>query len=154
MRHGFFRLDDYCYYYNQYEYDTLMRSEPLVKSSFAVKAPGASASLTLILDAWDGDPGTRPFSYCCCPMVLQEHREGWFLFGFPTESMKYAIQYDADQQCYCLPSGSAYESLLRWANYYTVWKQKDLPPAHLELTTYDETGRILKTLRWDLGPAE
>lgn len=148
-----FDIEDFCWNYNDSEYDALMRSEPPVKSSFAVKAPGAGASLTLILDACEATERHGPLSYGSYPMILQEHRDDWFLFGFDMAAMRAAMQYN-DNGRYNLSFDSSYESLLRWADDYTVWNQGYLPPAHLELTTYDEAGRILKTLQWDLRPAE
>lgn len=133
------------------------------RSCFAVKAPGASASLTLIVDAWEDTNSSydNTTSYAKFPLILQEHQNGWFLFRFDTTPLLDAQNYDleieyspyyADASEYRIRHKEPYASLLVWASCYTSWP--DCPPAHLELTTYDEAGRILKTLQWDLRPAE
>ena len=53
----------------------------------AVKAPGASASLTLVLEEWDfseveESKRPEPSQAVRYPLILQESRDGWFLFRF------------------------------------------------------------------------
>lgn len=122
--------------------------------AYAVKAPGASAELTLTLEDWYYASTSSSISSVewhggSYSFVLEEARDGWFLFAFDQDFLmeqlnseenpgRDAGRYDAEPV----------KSYVNWIqSYYSrIWM---LPPAHLTLVTYDENGAMLNTVTWD-----
>lgn len=124
----------------------------------AVKAPGASASLTLVLEEWDfseveESKRPEPSQAVRYPLILQESRDGWFIFRFDMKTLWYRAdwkwsEYEEHKQVtsYREPE----KSLIEWVSYFSYSKRnpedpnnRPLAPAHLELTCYDENGGVL-----------
>lgn len=123
--------------------------------SYAVKAPGASAELTLTLDDWhyestspirnsiDWHGGTYSF-------LLEEVRDGWFLFAFDQDlNLTQLESGETLEKNHYQYNAEMLESYVDWIKtYYSqTWM---LPPAHLTLVTYDEIGAVLDTVTWDV----
>ncbi len=121
--------------------------------AFAVKATGANASLTLILEKHgDSDPAGQVGRF---PLLLQETKEGWFIFRWDyldivshghMEEMNPSTHFKLDDEGYSL--------LYRWIIGYPVMDFMKIYryhiDAYLELTTMDADGTILKEVTWKL----
>lgn len=133
--------------------------------AFAVKAPGAGASLTLILEDCHDQDG-NPTAGGRFPLALDQAENGWFLFRWDTRDI--AIQsgcYDesrVDGNYYYLESTEMglgrlhgqfpepYASLVEWLKNYDFTGVNSSATAYLELTTWDENGNLLDQLTWKL----
>ena len=144
-----------------WEYDQMLahKKEDIVPFA-AVKAPGASASLTLVLEEWDfseveESKRPEPSQAVRYPLILQESRDGWFLFRFDMWALWNQLVWvyhsdDYGSTYYTSTLPEPWKSLTRWESEfsYNKWNPEDpnnrpLPPAHLELTCYDENGGVL-----------
>lgn len=131
-----------------------LTGEALAIPCFAVKAPGTRASLTLVLE--DGDylnPLTGEYQHserAEWPLPLQEIRGGWFIFQFHTREIYEATQQEEYLRTHAFDQ--PYHSYFSWIEYYpSMGSHPDYcPPAHLELTTYDEAGTVVRTESWPL----
>lgn len=122
--------------------------------AFAVKAPGADASLTLKLG--DYDYGFWQFTPGSFPLVLEKAENGWFIFCFDTaELLKHfhaeRVENWADlmDQPPC-ELEEPYESLRQWMDFHDLWNGSVSDSASLELTTRDAQGKVLRQLSWPL----
>ena len=122
-------------------------------AAFAVKAEGARAELTLVLEdcvttvePLEGEAAQEPEQWYggTYPLVLREKRDGWFIFEFDSQYFKANIQKGNNSRWFNEP---AY-SLVRWIDRY-YGERWHICPAHLILRTYDETGELLQTVSWD-----
>lgn len=125
-------------------------------AAFAVKAEGARAELTLVLEDCvttvepvleDEERTSEQWYGGSYPLVLREKREGWFLFDFDSEYFKANLQKGNNSRWFNEP---AY-SLVRWIDRY-YGERWHICPAHLILRTYDETDRLLQSVRLELCP--
>ena len=133
--------------------------------AFAVKAPGAGASLTLILEDCHDQDG-NPTAGGRFPLALDQAENGWFLFRWDTGDI--AIQsgcYDESRYIegayyYSSPDlgfeylhgqfSEPYIGLVEWLKNYDFTGLNSSATAYLELTTWDENGNLLDQLTWKL----
>lgn len=123
-------------------------------AAFAVKADGAArAELSLVLEdcvttvePMEGEEAPEPEQWYggSYPLVLRELRDGWFIFDFDSEYFKANLREGNNSRWFDEP---AY-SLVRWIDRY-YGESWHICPAHLILRTYDESGSLLRTVRWD-----
>lgn len=149
---------DHVGYIGHYYAMTTQNSKPLYDAAtgealripcFAVKAPGNTASLTLVLE--DGDyinPFTGESEHSNrteWSLPELEVRDGWFVFGFNPREIYEATQNEAYLKN--LVFDEPYHSYFMWIEQYKSIGSKPeyCPAAHLELTTYDEAGNELRT---------
>lgn len=103
--------------------------------AFAVKAPGAGASLNLILEDCHDQDG-NPTAGGRFPLALDQAENGWFLFRWDTGDIANRSGY--------------YASLIEWLKSYDFTGLNSSATAYLELTTWDENGNLLDQLTWKL----
>lgn len=133
--------------------------------AFAVKAPGAGASLTLILEDCHDQDG-NPTAGGRFPLALDQAENGWFLFRWDTRDI--AIQsgcYDESRYVegtyyyYSTDLGfgylhgqfsEPYIGLVEWLKNYDFTGLNSSATAYLELTTRDEVGNVLNQVTWKL----
>lgn len=122
-------------------------------AAFAVKAEGARAELTLVLEdcvttvePLEGEAAQEPEQWYggTYPLVLREKRDGWFIFEFDSQYFIDNLRETNSSRWFDEP---AY-SLVRWIHRYYS-ERWHICPAHLILRTYDESGSLLRTVRWD-----
>lgn len=125
-------------------------------AAFAVKAEGARAELTLVLEdcvttvepVYEGEERSSEQWYGgSYPLVLREKRDGWFIFDFDSEYFRNNLRNSDHSYWFDEP---AY-SLVRWINRY-YGERWHICPAQLILRTYDETDRLLRSVSLELCP--
>lgn len=122
--------------------------------AFAVKASGANASLTLILEEHsDSEPARQVGRF---PLLLQETKEGWFIFRWDYLDI---VSHGHREEGESIPGvdvyptfeldDESYSQLLRWLNNYQFMELRSID-AYLELTTRDADGTVLQEVTWKL----
>ena len=126
------------------------------KLAFAVKAPGETAELTLILEDWTKtieDFGERESTYQWYggryPLVFTERQDDWFLFSFDNDYLRSVIKTDHNGSWWYEQPEASY---VYWINNYKPWLSGCTAPARLELVTYDAEGNIQISESWTLAP--
>ena len=116
--------------------------------AFAVKAPGADAALTLILDDYREADGTVT-SGGRFPLLLQEAKEGWFIFRWDSLDI---INHLCGEENSWLDgfTEDRYWVLNEWMTDYNIEEEYHNVNAQLELTTRDEAGEVLNQVTWEL----
>ena len=115
--------------------------------AFAVKAPGADASLTLILgDYWEAEGTVK--SGGRYPLLLKETKNGWFIFRW--DSLDIISHLSGGNARTGGFTDSRYWVLNRWMANYDIENELNGVNAQLELTTRDETGKELNRVTWKL----
>ncbi len=120
--------------------------------AFAVKAPGADASLTLIL-YYKEEYDSTDWSEARFPLLLQEQEKGWFIFRWDSldiiDHVYMEKEFDVEhfrytEECYYILNG--------WLLDYNISMEDSCSYANarLELTTRDEAGNVLEQVSWEL----
>lgn len=124
--------------------------------AFAVKASGANASLTLILEEHSDSEPARPVGRF--PLLLQETKEGWFIFRWDYLDI---VSHGHREEGESIPGvdvyptfeldDESYSQLLQWIyNYQFMELHLRYMDAYLELTTMDADGTVLQEVTWKL----
>lgn len=143
-------------YMDKWEYENYQAAPVTDRSPcFAVKAPGASASMTLVLEQGEYFDYGEPFPSEAgrFPLVLLDAKDGWFVFGFDLEDLKQNLQYEyrineSRTEGFKLWFEEPYRSFVTWTGCYDIDTPEDNAPVHVELTTYDASGNVLDTVQW------
>ncbi len=118
--------------------------------AFAVKAPGADASLTLVLGDYREDGETKPGGRF--PLVLQEAAGGWFVFRW--NSLDIINHLWGDDSYSGGYTDESYWVLNEWLERYDFEDDyryiNDCTTAQLELVTRDADGTVLQEVTWKL----
>ena len=114
--------------------------------AFAVKAAGADASLTLTLEDCENGNGKRADRAGPFLLVLQEKRDGWFIFRWDSLDLIDHYHEGSGNGWFDEP----YEYLSHWIETYNIQEEYRSARATLELTTRDEAGNVLEQVAWAL----
>lgn len=120
--------------------------------AFAVKAPGADASLTLILRS-DEKYGSTDWSEARFPLLLQEQEKGWFIFRWDSlDIIDHVYKETVGGTTYYRYTEECYDILDFWLYEYYISMEDScrFANAKLELTTWDEAGNVLEQVSWEL----
>lgn len=120
--------------------------------AFAVKAPGADASLTLILRS-DEEYGSTDWSEARFPLLLQEQEKGWFIFRWDSlDIIDHVYRETVGGTTYDRYTEECYHILDDWLYEYNISMEDScrFANARLELITRDEAGNVLEQVSWEL----
>lgn len=114
--------------------------------AFAVKAPGADATLTLILgDCQDEEGNTKKGGRF--PLVFQQAENGWLIFRWNSLDI---ISHTAQESGYVgVFTDESYWVLNQWMQNYLNSSYR-VTDAQLELVTRNADGSVLQELTWRL----
>ena len=142
--------DGICYAPLDFDHALYNLEDPI--PLFAVKAPGVDAKLTLTIEpcttyiyGYDGDKLVEEHwqggSY---PLLLTEAKNGWFVFELDRDELRARIE---EPNGYPKP-GEPYASYYRWVDAF-YRDDMSVCPVRLDLTTYDESGEVVKSAAWE-----
>ena len=115
--------------------------------AFAVKAPGADASLTLILGDCRGDDGTIKKGGRF-PLIFQKAENGWLIFRW--DVLDVISHMHGENSRIGGFTDESYWVLNQWMENYDLNNSYRVTDAQLELVTRNADGSVLQELTWRL----